>query len=293
MYMPYTTNPHLPKVRMKAVRLVRAGWPIRQASRYIGVQPSTVLRWVRKAPADGRRTIPTLSSRPHHHPRELSVETVQATLTYRAKYQRCAEVIHYLLLKDNIQVSLSSVKRTLKRHGLTYPSPWKKWHQYPPRPIPEKPGILVEIDTMWDGLVKERLSVYACIDLCSRWAYALPVDKVNAVQSVRFVGQALNQAPFSVKMIQSDHGSEFAKWFTKQLLIKGIDHRHSRVRKPSDNGHIERFIRRTLQEECLNRIPRNFRAWQKVIPEYIHYYDNERPHMALNMQTPIEVLRSY
>ncbi len=292
MYMAYTTNPHLPKVRMNAARLVRSGWSIRQTARYIGVQPSTVLRWTGKAPADGRRTIPTLSSRPHHHPRELKPEVVQAILDYRLKYQRCAEIIHHFLLRDGVKVSLSSVKRTLKRHGLTYPSPWKKWHTYPPRPLPEKPGILVEIDTMWDGMIKERLSVYACIDLCSRWAYALPTAKINAVQSVTFVGQALKRAPFTFSMMQSDHGSEFAKWFTKQLLIKGIDHRHSRVRKPTDNGHIERFMR-TLQNECLNRIPRTFNSWKKTVPEFIHYYNHERPHMGLNMQTPMQVLRSY
>lgn len=291
--MPYTTNPHLPRVRMQAAQLVlHSGWSTRQAARYTGYDQSTVVRWVQRARLSNRRIIPTESSRPHHHPDELRTEVIQAILDYRAKYHRCAEVLHHLLMRDGIHVSLSSVKRTLKRQGLTYPSPWKKWHQYPPRPIPETPGILVEIDTMWDGVPGDRLSAYACIDLCSRWAFALPVVKVNAVQSVRFVGQTLDQAPFPIKMIQSDHGSEFAKWFTKQLLMQGIDHRHSRIRKPTDNGHIERFIR-TLQEECLNRIPRTLTAWRKAVPDYIHYYDHERPHMALNMRTLSEVMQSY
>ncbi|MBI4160446.1 MAG: DDE-type integrase/transposase/recombinase, partial [Candidatus Yanofskybacteria bacterium] len=39
-----------------------------------------------------------------------------------------------------------------------------------------------------------------------------------------------------------DHGSEFSKWFTKVVEYSGVSHRHTRVRTPTDNGHIERFI---------------------------------------------------
>lgn len=62
------------------------------------------------------------------------------------------------------------------------------------------------------------------------------------------------------------------------------------MRKSSDNGHIERFLR-TLQDECLNHLPRKLRVYQKEIPEYIHYYNTERPHLALGMKTPLEVFK--
>ena len=71
-----------------------------------------------------------------------------------------------------------------------------------------------------------------------------------------------------------------------------MTHRHSRVRMPTDNGHLERF-NRTLQQECLRRIPRRFFVWKKEIPEYLRYYNEERPHMGLDMRTPLEVMRSY
>ena len=200
-------------------------------------------------------------------------------------------MIHHQLAKDGICVSLSSVKRTLKRNGLTYPSKWKKWHQYPPRPIPETPGILVQIDTMWDGH-DSRLYAYAVVDLCSRFAYAEAARAANGQYSVACINRAQTSFPFPVQTVQSDHGSEFAKWFTKQLIAQGIQHRHSRVRKPTDNGHIERFIR-TLQQECLNRTARSYHAWERAIPDFIHYYNTERPHMGLNMKTPLEVVQSY
>ena len=71
----------------------------------------------------------------------------------------------------------------------------------------------------------------------------------------------------------------------------GLSHRYSRIKTPSDNDHLERF-NRTLQDECLSRIPRSFKSYQKEIPEYLNYSNTERPHMALNMQTPIEILTS-
>jgi len=94
-------------------------------------------------------------------------------------------------------------------------------------------------------------------------------------------------------MLQSDHGSEFSNWFTENIRTQlGSNHRHSRVRKPSDNGHLERF-NRTLQEECLKDIPKTLRAYRKAIPEYVHYYNNERLHLGINLKTPMQVVTSY
>lgn len=286
-------NPNLPRLRMQAAKLVlNQGWSTRQVERYAGFDHSTIVRWVNKARLSNRLSIPTKSSRPHHHPSSLSRETVLAILNHRERYHRCAEAIHYDLIKAGCLVSLSSVKRTLKRHNLTYPSKWKKWHVYSERPLPKEPGILVEIDSMQEGLPQEHLRLYVLIDVCSRWGYAKPSKVVNCWQSVNFLKEAQRESMFSFNLIQSDHGSEFAKWFTKQLLALNIEHRHSRVRRPTDNGHVERFIR-TIQQECLSRIPRSLKAWEKSLPEFINYYNTSRPHMGLNMKTPMEVVQSY
>ena len=124
------------------------------------------------------------------------------------------------------------------------------------------------------------------------WAYALPCLKINTHRSLLTVERARLVMPFSFQTIQSDHGSEFSKWFTKRIAERGIAHRHSRVRTPNDNAHLERF-NRTLQEECLTRVSRSLRSWQKEIPEYLRYYNKERPHMGLNFKTPTEVMQSY
>lgn len=291
--MPYTTNPYLPRLRAQAVDLLYdKGWSMRQVSRYVGVAPSSISRWFAKTRGFRPLEIPTESSRPRRSPLALSEETVRKILEYRQRHQRCTEVLHYLLQKDGFLVSLSSVKRVLRRYGCVNHSRWKKWHKYPPRPIPEKPGILVQVDTVLDGIPEGRLCVYTLLDVCSRWAYALPSERINTHRSLLFVKGAQGVSPFRFQTIQSDHGAEFSLWFTKRINEYGLAHRHSRIRTPSDNGHLERF-NRTIQEECLSRVSRNLKSWQKEIPEFLRYYNNERPHMALQMKTPEEVLRSY
>lgn len=287
-------NPNLPKLRLEAANLViKRGWSTRQTARYTGFDHSTIVRWVNKAKIqNNRHAIPTESSRPRGHPSQLDPEIVQAILARRKIHNRCAEVIHHELNRDGVLVSLSSVKRTLKRYGLIYPGRWKRWHKYPPRPVPERPGILVEIDSMYDGLYQESLKIYALIDVCSRWAQAKVVERINSWQSAKFLMEARQNALFQFRTIQSDHGSEFAKWFSKRIVSAGLEHRHTRVRKPTDNSHIERFIG-TLQRECLSRIPKSMKSWKREIPEFIHYYNTARPHMGLNMQTPLEVVQSY
>jgi len=291
MYMAYTNNPNMPKVRRDAVNLVKyRGWSIRKSARYFGVHPSTVLRWCERDITGGFLMIPTKSSRPHSHPNSLPKEIVWRIIKMRLERNQCAEVLHHRLLQEGIEVSLSSVKRVLRRNGFSRFSRWKKWHTYPPKPLPKLPGILVEIDSMHDGPTTDRLSLYALIDVCSRWGFAIPSEKVNCEQSFLFLKKAKEAAPFKFETIQSDHGSEYAKWFTKMTEAHGMSHRHSRVRTPTDNAHIERFIQ-TLQMQCLSRTTRTFDSWKKEIPRFLEYYNNERPHMALKMKTPREVLQ--
>lgn len=293
MYMAYTTNPKLPRLRMATANLVlKQGWSTREAARYSGYNQSTIVRWVREAKHTNRNTIPTLSSRPFHHPRELQEEIVSRILKLRGERSQCAEILHYRLKKEGAAVSLSSVKRVLKRHGISRYSRWKKWHQYPERPLPAYPGAFVELDSMREGVPGEHLYLYAMIDLASRWGMAATAFRANSRASSRFVIHAQKEAPFKFQTLQTDHGSEFSKWFTKVVEYQGVSHRHSRVRTPTDNAHVERFIQ-TLQRECLSRVPRSLKAWSIEIPEYLHYYNTKRPHMALGYKTPEEMMRSY
>ncbi len=147
--MAYSKNPYLPRVRRDAADLVRRGWGVRKVARHIGVSPGTISKWVKKAQTIGYNPIPTLSSRPKSHPRQLSRELIEKICKKRNIMKRSAEVVHKELINDGILVSLSSVKRTLDRTGLLNKrSPWKRYHPPMPRPDIEKQGDLVQVDTV-------------------------------------------------------------------------------------------------------------------------------------------------
>lgn len=288
--MPYSNNPHLPRVRMDAVRLVRSGWSTVKVARHLGYSQGAIVKWMQRAPYDRRRrVIPTLSSRPKHHPKELPKTMVDAIVLERKKHNRCAIVVHEELKRQGIVVSLSSVKRTLSREGLTRErSPWKRWHDTFPRPVVENPGNLMQIDTIHiQSKGGQKFYIYTLIDLFSRFAYAKVVWRINTHESLKFVKEAEKIAGFKFQVIQSDHGQEFSSWFTENIGVLGITHRHSRVRQSNDNAHVERF-NRSIQEEALDHVLKEFRSYRKAVKSYLAYYNGERMHMGINFLTPLQ-----
>ena len=126
MYMSYTTNPYMPRLRRDvAAHAFRHG--IRDASRHFGIPPGTVYKWKKKSEVVGYHPIPTRSSRPKGHPHQLKQETVRRIIDIRLEKGRTSEVVHQQLLNEGIVTSLNSVRRTIDRHGLMKKRrPWKR-----------------------------------------------------------------------------------------------------------------------------------------------------------------------
>ena len=293
--MSYTTNKHLPRIRRDATQLVYKGWSTRKVARYFGFNQSTIVRWFKKSKVYGYHPIPTLSSKPKHHPKQLSNEIVWKIFQQRIKNKRCAEVVHQELLNQGIKTSLSSVKRTLERNNLLKKrSKWKRYHPHVDRPYPLKAGDLVEIDTIHLMISeKKRIYVFVLIDVYSRWVYVKCYGKMSSKICLNFVREAQEKACFKFNMLQSDHGQEFGKWFVTQIKK---NHRYTRIGKPNDNSHVERF-NRTLQEECIDKVNTNVRSINCALKKYLQYYNYERLHMGLNLKTPSQfinkVMQSY
>lgn len=279
----------MPRIRRDAAQLVYKGWSTRKVSRHFGFSQSVIVKWVAKAKMIGFHPIATKSSKPKHHPKQLSDDLVWKIFQQRIKNKRCAEVVHQELLNQGIKVSLSSVKRTLDRHGLLKKrSLWKRYHPPVDRPYPLKAGDLVEIDTIHLMISeKKRIYVYVLIDVYSRWVYAKCYERISGQISLDFVREAQRHASFKFNMLQSDHGPEFGKWFVTQIKK---EHRYTRIGKPNDNAHIERF-NRTLQEECIDKVRTNVKDINCALKKYLRYYNYERLHLGLNLKTPSQFIR--
>jgi transposase InsO family protein len=140
-----------------------------------------------------------------------------------------------------------------------------------------------------DWMTGERFYVYVVIDLYSRWAYVEVHDKLSQAVSLEVALRAQVQAGFQFQMIQTDNGPEFSKYFHDMLKARSIALRHSRVRQSNDNAHVERF-NRTLQDECLGKYPLRKNVSQAQIDAYLHYYNNGRKHMGIDLKIPAQVI---
>ena len=287
IHMAYTTNPHIPRIRREAAQLVRRGWSTRKVARHFGFSQSVIVKWYRKSFVYGYHSIPTKSSRPHSHSRQLKKEIVDRIVTIRKQHGRTSEVVHQQLINEGIEVSLNSVRRTIDRAGLMKKrSHLKRWHPPVPRPIPLSPGDLIQMDTVHRMInEKKRLYVFTLIDVHSRWVYAKAYEQMSGRKSIEFVNEAEKFASFKFDMLQSDHGPEFSMWFVEQMKK---NHRYTRIGKPNDNAHIERF-NRTVQEECLDNVPTNVGAINCALKKYLQYYNHERLHLGISLRTPAQL----
>lgn len=281
--MPYTTNEKLPAIRKEAKRLLALGWSTRKVSRHLGYAQSTIVKW-------SHRKSRTQSSRPKTSPKAIAPELLAAIIAKRLEVRRCAEVVHTLLERDGVSVSLSTVKRVVARYctPLKRKSLWARKRKYPPRPDATHPGVLVEMDTI-HYFTKDHAKryVYTALDVYSRTGYALASEKIGAKESVLFFRRARRYFSFRIECVQTDNGSEFSKWFTDAVVRTGATHRHNHPRSPNENGHLERF-NRTIQEE----MPKEGLCFgiAKDIPIFIEWYNTKRPHLSLECKTPSDML---
>lgn len=109
---------------------------------------------------------------------------------------------------------------------------------------------------------------------------------MNGKTTLKFVDEAQKKSSFKFQMLQSDHGPEFGKWFVTQIQK---NHRYTRIGKPNDNAHIER-VNRTIQEECLDKLPNDVKRINCELKKYLQYYNYKRVHGGINYLTPMQVV---
>jgi len=320
--MAYSTNPYLPKARATAMRLLLLEKvPLSVVADRSGVHRTTIWRWLlkwkqinayRQLTNDNRPmravgkerlrtctwTIPTNSARPHGHSKAITTAVVQQVLAVRRVLGRCAEVVwHHLVTVLGVQVSLSSVRRILRRAGVAVGRKKRVRPDNPRRPRVTKPGELVETDTIHhvDPASGRRLYYYTVIDLFTRMTHVTLAPKLSPGLAARAVLEAQHTWAFPLCMVQTDNGPEYGRYFEQVMKTNGITTRHTRLHRPNDNAHIERF-NRTIQTECIGYY------WRRSVPlqhqrdtltEYLDYYNTRRVHLGIQMQVPTAMLQRF
>lgn len=199
------------------------------------------------------------------------------------------------MLNQGIQISLSTVRRVIRQSGLVKEkSKWARHRKFSKRPEAKAPGDLVEVDTVhfYHPITKTRRYATTVIDVYSRMAYVKIHERMSQKASYETVVAAQKEFGFSFKTVQTDNGAEFGKWFQDQVTAHWMTYRHTRVRRPNDNAHIERF-NRTLREECLgNYLPEqeSICSSQARTDVWLDYYNHNRLHLGLQLMTPSAIV---
>lgn len=316
--MAYSINPNLVNARKTALLLIlRDKMPLNVVSRKCGVHRTTLWRWTRKwkklnenisqvhygrptrqtrfCPDYYRWTVGTLSSAPNTHPKRLPEWIERRVVELRLAINRCAAIIREYLSQEDIRISLSSIKRIFKRHHLLRDkSKWKKYHRTLKRPMADSPGDLVEVDTVHytNSCSRERKYIITVIDLYTRLAYAKCFTRLIPSNSLIAIHEAGKYFGFKFKTVQTDNGPEFGSWLSHQLETRNIVHRHTRVHRPNDNAHIERF-NRTLRDESIGQNMSSTLTANGInhkLRSFIDYYNNDRLHLGLECNTPASIV---
>lgn len=85
------------------------------------------------------------------------------------------------------------------------------------------------------------------------------------------------------RLLIHDRDSKFGRAFDAGFRSDGIRVIRTPVRAPNANAYVERWVG-TVRRECLDRLLiLNRRQLQRILRVYIHHYNAQRPHRALDL----------
>lgn len=147
----------------------------------------------------------------------------------------------------------------------------------------------------------QRLYQYSAKDLFTKIRLIQCYDELSAANTVDFLKRSLKFFPFRVRCFQTDNGMEFTWVFLDTpkehpvdalCRVQGIKHALIPVATPRYNGQVERGHRTDMEEFYRRSSYLDLKSLAPKIKRYTAYYNHHRPHMAINMLTPLQKLRS-
>ncbi len=249
------------------------------------VKPETLLRW-------HRRLVAGAWTHPHRQTgRPPLDEEVKQLIIRLAKenprwgHQRIKGELQHL----GIQVSATSIRTMLRRHGLD-PAPRRvatTWRAFLRQ---QAAGIMAcdffTVDTVW----LRRFYVLFFIELGTRRVH---LAGVTANPNGTWVAQQARnlllpaEGRRQLRFLLHDRDAKFTRVFDDVFRSEGADVLLTPVQAPNANAHAERWIR-TVRAECLDWLLIVGRGHlERVLGVYVEHYNVHRPHRALKLEPPV------
>jgi transposase InsO family protein len=297
--------------------VVEDGWQIKDAAREAGVSTRTCSKWVWRYRADGLTGLVDRSSAPHRVANRTDEQLVRTIAALRQLRMTGAEIAQAL------GMALSTVSGILTRSGLGKLGrlglePAQRYER-------ERPGELLHIDikklgriqggpgkrmrdrqkkyynlTATDRAGKRRKLVgweyvHIAIDDATRLAYVEVLPDEKATTAIAFLRRAIAYYAswgVTVERVLTDNGAAYVSAL-HAIACRALGVRHLRTRpyRPQTNGKAERFIRTLLHGWAYGAVYGSSAQRTRALAGWLHFYNHQRPHGALNHKPPITRLR--
>ena len=292
--------------RYRAVCEVLGGSPIGEVAVRYGTTRQSLDTWRTRFKGEGMAGLADRSRRPHTSPAKLDADVEALICGTRREHPRwgARRISHELGRRGLDRVpSRATVHRVLTRNGLIDPQTqhhkrkYKRWQR-------QAPMHLWQLDIVGGLALADgrECKLLTGIDDHSRFVV---LATVLVTPSAREVGEAFIAAMrrYGVPSeVLSDNGGQFTGRFIKPLPVEvffericrdnGIKQRLTKPRSPTTTGKIERF-HKTLRTEFLDHVApfESIEAAQNAVDAWVHTYNHQRPHQALDMAVPASLFR--
>ena len=283
------------------------GLTAEKAARAVGVARSTLYRWEKDAEPKSRKP---------HRPRrpQWSRELARAVEAARADNPMWGKrKIAVLLRREGFQTSVSTVGRILAalvKRGAVTPVPLLRRRpamrrfrftaeQRYARRLPKgrkasRPGELVQIDTLFVNVRPDKpIKHFTAYDPVTKWTLGRVAGRASAASAKAMLDKLIAEAPFPVRGLQVDGGSEFRAEFETECRTRKLELFVLPPKRPDLNGCVER-AQSTWRYEfyaCYD-LPHRLDRLQAQVDAFAQKFNHQRPHDALGGLTPAEYLQT-
>lgn len=280
---------------------------LKDAAKVCSYSQRSLERWLSLYRKHGEEGLIPKSTRPKTNPKETPIRIKERIIELRKQTKLCACKLKWKLEKENLCIHENTIHKIIEKEGLTRKYRIRKL-KYKYIKVPLSKGELVEIDIKYvpETVEDKQYYQFTAIDCASRWRYLKIYDDYSNFHSIKFLEELIMIAPFRIRAVKTDNGSNFTNRYTGYL--KSSDPFNPRLHdfdllcqkyniihylidpgKPAQNGKVERS-HRTDQEmfydrnkfKTLNDLESKIKIWNK---EY-----NNLEHCGLNGKTPNEML---
>ena len=295
--MPWKVETVMSRRKELVTLALSEGANMSELCRREGISRKTGYKWLRRYRERGERGLDDLTRRPHRSPNRIRDNMEQVVVDLRREYPAKGAHVLTQMLKDRRYdhvPSKSTVAAILRRHGLIDSAESAKRQPYK-RFEHDEPNQLWQMDFKGHIAIGRggRCHPLRGLDDHSRFSLGVRTCSNERSQTVQDQVTSIFRHYGMPDTMLMDNGSPWGHDFdhpftplTVWLIQLGVRVVHSRPYHPQTLGKLERFHRSLKAQLLQGRTYTDLAHCQSSFDRWRDFYNLERPHHALDLNTP-------